>query len=242
MAIYVANNGQLQTIKGIYYGMTENYINATLFHNIVPKTATEIKFLYASNNPDLTGYQRIGYCDNNNFIEVWNNGTKYIIINPRKNYIYAPVNCSAFSRDYTQLTSLDFSNFNTQNVRYMSGMFHNCSSIRRLNLSNFNTQNVKDMGGMFYNCTSLLFTSLSNFNTQNVTNMVDMFSTCIYLKTIVANSFSTAANPNSYTMFYACGSLVGGNGTTFSSSHTNAEYARVDGENGLAGYFTAPTN
>lgn len=70
MALFIANNGQLQTVNGIYYGMTEDYINATKFHNLVPKTATEIRFLYASDNPDLTDYQKIGYCDNNNFIEV----------------------------------------------------------------------------------------------------------------------------------------------------------------------------
>lgn len=43
-------------------------------------------------------------------------------------------------------------------------------------------------------------------------------------------------------MFLNCTSLLGGNGTTYSSSHTNADYARVDGENGLPGYFTAPAN
>jgi hypothetical protein len=41
-------------------------------------------------------------------------------------------------------------------------------------------------------------------------------------------------------MFLYCTSLIGGNGTPYSSAHTNAEYARVDGEDGLPGYFTAP--
>ena len=129
MSIYVAKNGQLQMVKGIYYGVSEDYINATQFHHRVPKTATEIRFLYASNNPDLTGYQKIGYCDNNNFIEVWKNGTKYILINPRKNYIYAPVNCQLFLYDYTALTSCNMENFNTVNVTIMHGMFSDCSSL-----------------------------------------------------------------------------------------------------------------
>jgi hypothetical protein len=190
MAIYVAKNGQLQTIKGIYYAMTEDYINATLFHNLVPKTATEIRFLYASNNPDLTDYQRIGYCDNNNFIEVWNSGTKYIITNPRKNYIYAPVSCNSFLKDYTALTNCVFDNFNTQNVTNMQYMFYGCSG----------------------------------------------------LTSIISNTFNTMSLTDSTNMFYQCTSLVGGNGTTYNSSHITAEYARVDGENGLASYFTAPTN
>ena len=34
-------------------------------------------------------------------------------------------------------------------------MFSNCSSLTSLNLSNFNTNNVTYMDAMFYNCSSL---------------------------------------------------------------------------------------
>ena len=37
----------------------------------------------------------------------------------------------------------------------MSEMFYNCSSLTSLNLSNFNTNNVNYMGGMFSGCSSL---------------------------------------------------------------------------------------
>ena len=50
----------------------------------------------------------------------------------------------------TSLTSLDLSNFNTNNVTNMSRMFYNCYSLTSLNLSNFNTNNVTNMGWMFY--------------------------------------------------------------------------------------------
>jgi len=40
-------------------------------------------------------------------------------------------------------------------------------------------------------------------------------------------------------MFNGCTSLVGGNGTTYNSSHTDATYARID-RAGTPGYFTAP--
>ena len=50
----------------------------------------------------------------------------------------------------SSLTSLDLSNFNTNNVTNMSYMFSNCSSLTSLNLSNFNTNNVKYMSSMFY--------------------------------------------------------------------------------------------
>ena len=45
-------------------------------------------------------------------------------------------------------------------------MFCNCSTLTSLNLSNFNTNNVNHMSYMFYNSSSLIF-DLSNFNTNN---------------------------------------------------------------------------
>ena len=57
----------------------------------------------------------------------------------------------------------------------MSYMFSDCSSLTSLNLSNFNTNNVKDMSYMFFNCSSLISLNLSNFNTNNVKNMKYMF-------------------------------------------------------------------
>ena len=61
-------------------------------------------------------------------------------------------------------------------------MFDNCSSLTTINLSNFNTQNVTNMSFMFYHCSSLTNINLSNFNTQNVTNMRDMFYNCYNLE------------------------------------------------------------
>lgn len=272
----------------------EDTIDLNLFHSLVPKTATEIRFLYASNNPDLTDYQRIGYCDNNNFIEVWNNGTKYILINPRKNYIYAPVSCYQFLRSYTELTNCVFDNFDTRNVTSMKYMFYECKSLTSLDLSTFKTDNVTDMHSVFYECRGLTSLDISSFNTQNVTNMQDlfygcsnltsfdlssfntqnvitmqgmfskcynlkildlssfntqkvrsmyaMFSNCSRLNTIIANTFNTTSLTISTDMFVNCVSLVGGNGTAQNFLHVNAEYARVDGENSLPGYFTAPAN
>ena len=55
-------------------------------------------------------------------------------------------------------------------------MFNKCSSLTSLNLSNFNTNNVIDMRYMFYECSSLTSLNLSNFNTNNVIDMREMFS------------------------------------------------------------------
>ena len=57
----------------------------------------------------------------------------------------------------------------------MSYMFYECSSLTSLNLSNFNTNNVNDMSYMFSFCSSLISFNLSNFNTNNVNYMNSIF-------------------------------------------------------------------
>ena len=264
-------------------------INATLFHNIVLTSATEIWFAFYDQSPDLSGYSFAGYCDNNNRIEVYKNGTKYILVNPQNNDIYAPINCTNFLNNYTSLVICNIENFNTANVTLMSNMFRNCSSLTSLDLSSFNTQNVIFMAYMFFDCKGLTSLDLSSFNTHNVTLFLfmlygcdslrtligvldissattfagfavsakistisftgnpikcsvftDMFALCNRLTTIYSQTFSIKTGATSSGMFSGCSSLVGGNGTPYSSAHTNADYARVDGEEGLPGYFTAP--
>ena len=78
-------------------------------------------------------------------------GTYKIVFSFKKkltktNYLF--YNCMKF-------ISLDFSNFNTQNVDNMRYMFYNCKKLTNLDLTNFNTQNVTDMKDMFYGCNSL---------------------------------------------------------------------------------------
>ena len=53
------------------------------------------------------------------------------------------------------LTSINLSNFNSNNVTNMSCMFSGCSSLKSINLSNLNTNDVTNMSGMLYNCSSL---------------------------------------------------------------------------------------
>ena len=51
------------------------------------------------------------------------------------------------------LTYLDFSHFNTKNVKNMSFMFFACHHLEKIDLSNFNTQNVINMEHIFDCCT-----------------------------------------------------------------------------------------
>ena len=158
-----------------------------------------------------SGYTMSGYIDDENLIEVWENGTNVMFLSDAD--MYAPSNCRSMFYAYHDLLQID--------------------------LSNFNTANVTDMGYMFYNCDALTTLDLSNFNTANITTMYMMFNSCSSLTTIYGGDWIKNESLNSSQMFIGCTSLVGGNGTSYNSYYTDATYARID-RAGTPGYFTAP--
>ena len=129
----------------------------------------------------------------------------------------------------TALTSIDFTNFNTSNVKNMSGMFFNCSSLTALELSGFDTRNVEDMSYMFSKCYALTSLDLRNFNTGNVTNMEGMFfyewfeepGPFSHLKSLYLSSFNTSKVENMSYMFCGCSAL-----TAIDLSNFNTENVR----------------
>ena len=137
------------------------------------------------------------------------------------------------------LETLDVSNFNTELVESMANMFYGCNALTQLDLSSFNTSRVNTMEKMFMGDNNLTILDLSSFNTSLVTNMGSMFQSCNQLTTIFAgNNWTTTAVTNSGQMFYNNTSLVGGEGTPFSGSKTDKEYARIDSLPDTPGYFT----
>ena len=131
---------------------------------------------------------------------------------------------------YSNLPSLDLSNFDTRNVTSMRGMFNACKGIGSLDLSNFNTQNVTDMCCMFWTCSELTSLDLTNFDTQNVEDMSAMFIDCSNLTTIyVGDKFVTTNVSNGSNMFAGCEKLK-----NYDRSKTNHNYANC----GTDGYFT----
>ena len=137
----------------------------------------------------------------------------------------------------TNLISLDVSNITTHKVTNMSYMFTNCSNLPSIELSNFNTENVIDMSRMFWGCKSLTSLDLSSFKTANVTNMGRMFFNCKSLNTIYATTDFIAPS-NSENMFYSCNRLKGEKDTNYSSNKAHGEYARIDGAANSPGYFS----
>ena len=108
----------------------------------------------------------------------------------------------------------------------LEGMFKNCNSLTSLNLKHFH---------YYYH----EYTKPSDTNTYYYGfYMEDMFLNCLALTTINTydSSYDDTSNVQS-SVFYLCNSLVGGNGTTYSMSHRNSDYARVDTRE-HPGYFT----
>ena len=148
------------------------------------------------------------------------------------------------------LEALDISSFRTTSLKNLTGMFHGCSSLKSLDLSHFKTDQLQYANELFYDCKLLSEIDLSGFVTKNVTSMMYMFHNCESLKTIfVSDSWSNenviwgGENLNNdnemyYYMFLGCKSLIGGQGTVFSSSHTGLDYAHIDGGPSNPGYFT----
>ena len=154
------------------------------------------------------------------------------------------------------LTSLDVSTFNTSKVTDMQWMFagsetrleRNIDYRMNLNkidgLTSFDTSEVTNMNHTFFMDINLTTLDLSNFDTSNVENMdfmfgMDLESGTPKLTTIyVSNKFVTTSLTSSSNMFNIATKLKGGSGTTYDANHVDGEYARIDGLNGLKGYFT----
>lgn len=117
-------------------------------------------------------------------------------------------------------------------------LFAGCTGISRPDL--FVTDDVTNMGGIFENST-ISSIDLSTWNISNVTSMQNMFKNCSNLTEIIVDKFDTSKVNNGRDMFLNCTSLVGGNGTTYSSSNTGLDYAKIDSSKS-PGYFTSKYN
>ena len=122
--------------------------------------------------------------------------------------IYANKDSSYLFHNFTKLTSLDVSNFNTSKVRNMSYMFYSCRGLTSLDVSNFNTSKVTNMNDMFASCSGLTSLDVSNFNTSQVTNMSGMFMSCSGLTSLDVSNFNTSKVTNMSYIFSYCSGLT----------------------------------
>lgn len=101
---------------------------------------------------------------------------------------------------------------------------------------------VREMRYAFAGCDGLVTIDLSGFPTAELEDVFYCFSGCGSLTTIWADAnWALPAGCTGMGAFYGCTALVGGAGTTYSSSRISATYMRIDGVGG-AGYLTAKSS
>ncbi|MCQ2819819.1 MAG: BspA family leucine-rich repeat surface protein, partial [archaeon] len=106
------------------------------------------------------------------------------------------------------LTHIDFSHFDTSNLKNIKNIFGLCEKLKELDLTNFTTEKVEDMSGMLSGCKKLSALKLSEkFNTEKVKDFSFMFNDCSSLKDIPLDNFNTKEAENMKAMFNNCNDL-----------------------------------
>lgn len=146
-----------------------------------------------------------------------------------------PTSCESWFWCFEALTTIEHLDYlNTSEVKYMTSMFFNSSSLETLDLSSFNTKKVTNMydmfngstnlrsiklpkgfigssvtylKAMFNNCTSLTELDLSGSNSENVKDMSEMFNGCRALSKLVLTDFKTEQVSTMESMFCNCSKL-----------------------------------
>ena len=134
------------------------------------------------------------------------NKTIYYYTEAEKIY-FNPQSAEMFSQ-FTWLTQLDMTGFDTSKVTDMSNMFKWCSKIKKLDLKKWDTSNVTDMSSMFHGCSALNTLDISKFNTSNVTDMSNIFRGCSALKTLNLKKWDTSNVTDMSNMFNGCSGLT----------------------------------
>ena len=186
-----------------YVALTED--NQTVHYKPLPNI-----FYVTTNNTGTTIYKRTA--DGNELVKLENGENKLTDWN------YGFYVNSGIGQYQYQITSFDFSKYDTTNVTNMNGMFQGCSGLTSLDLSNFDTAKVTDMSTMFNTCPSLTSLDLSSFNTSKVTTMSHMFWNCSGLTSLDVTNFDTSKVTTMSHMFSSCESLTSLDLSNFNTS------------------------
>ena len=224
-------NIRITSKKGENYIIKLN-INQTGFHRIYNKKASYFSSVKINNDTNAQ------YLEEGVYYLPYNYNVVELHVNPQEkdlsNLFYScsnitKIDFSDFDFSYfetmeglfygcSSLTSIEFGNIKSENVKNMSWMFNDCISLKTLDLNNFDTSKVIDMRWMFHNCSSLEFLDLSNFNTKSLENMEAMFYGVIKLDSLYLLNFNTSKVTTFKRAFSKCESLESLNLNSF---HTN---------------------
>lgn len=93
---------------------------------------------------------------------------------------------------FSNLTSIDLSEFNWSKVNSLREFFYNCQFLENIVMPIYGTPEVRDMALMFYECMSLEYVDLTRLNTKKVSTMEYMFGYCVNLKEACFKNFNTS--------------------------------------------------
>lgn len=136
---------------------------------------------------------------------------------------------------YSGIKYVNFDYWTFDNAYVVLSTFGNCPNLVAVDLSHAKSKGIVNFTGMFSFSPNLKFVNLTGIKAQSSVNITGMFSNCSGLTTIYAKSDLFSTISSSTYLFSGCNSLVGGNGTHFSTD--SVTYARIDAP-GQAGYFT----
>ena len=191
-------------------------------NNIIDNNKNIIRGLIDINSYEINNDIILFNTDNNNDIDVYINNKKINIIKENNKWKYKfekegkyileiifnnnITNMKQFFEKCTNIISLDFTKFNTENVDNMELMFNECYKLKEIKgINKFNTRKVTDMSAMFQGCYELEYLDLSNFDTTKVIDYSCMFSDCNKLKEIKGiNKFIIKNITNISQMFQEC--------------------------------------
>ena len=107
----------------------------------------------------------------------------------------------------SNITEIDFFNFDTSEMIDIDSMFEGCTSLTHLNLSTLNTCNICKFDYMFRGCSSLISLDLSNFDVSRASGFDAILSGCSSLKYLDLSNFKTDQAIYSSNIFSGCTSL-----------------------------------
>ena len=111
------------------------------------------------------------------------------------------------NQEELKLNDLDISSITDFSDVFSSYIFSELRKTKKIYINEWNTENAKDMSGMFHACLELEEVDVSNFDVSNVTNMEYMFRTCRSLKKLDLTNWKVNRVKDMEKMFFCCKSL-----------------------------------
>lgn len=118
----------------------------------------------------------------------------------------------------SHLPSIDIRNFNTSNVTNMEHLFNGLKKVTDLDLSGLDVKRVNNIGSLFARNPGLISLNLSNWQLDSVHDMSYMFTQLYDLKTLNLTGFTTKNVVDMNHMFNGCQHLISLDLSSFDTS------------------------